>query len=362
MKKLHQLSRLYYRVIFVIFLVYAVIFIQTVRDFDKTEFPEFSWSSFFHGDWGEELEVYLRDHIGFHDSLFRIRNQSDLLIGEKMIQDVYITKQGLMEKLTSDTEPDAALVNTCYQNASVPVYFILVPTAAGIYESQLPANAPTFDQESFIKNVYTKTESGIRCIDTYHVLRSLKENYIYYRTDSHWTSYGAYYVYQSAIQKMGFTPVPYHRYVISHLDTDFRGDLYQKTLYDTVKPDILDRYYCETGAEITEILAYDQDGSEQVRELLHDESVLHAEDADLYRYYMGEPCEKLVIRTNLENHKKLLLYKDDFADCMIPFLIQHYSEICVTDLKQADLKFTEDPEYTQILFLCSVKTWQELQD
>lgn len=360
MKKIHQFSKLYYKVMIAIFLVYAVIAVQTIRNFDKNEFPKFSWSSFFNGDWGEELEIYLENHIGFHDELFQIKNQSNLLIGEKMIQDIYITKQGLMEKLTSDTEPDAALINACYEKASVPVYFILVPTAAGIYESQLPANAPTFNQESFIKAVYTKTKSGIRCIDTYHVLRSLKENYIYYRTDSHWTSYGAYYVYQSAIQKMGFTPVPYYRYVISHLNTNFKGDLYEKTLYPTVKPDILDCYHCETGAEITEILAYDQDGKEQIRESLYDDSVLDSQNTNLYQYYMGEPCKKLVIRTNLENHKKLLLYKDDFADCMIPFLIQHYSEICIMDLEQTGAEFSEDPEYTQILFLCSVKTWQEL--
>lgn len=373
-KKLHQLSELYYRVILVIFLVYGFVFVQTVREFDSTEFPAFSWESFINGQWGEELECYLENHLGFHDDLFQIKNQAELLMGEKMIQDVYITKQGLMEKFVCETKPDASRINQCYENALVPVYFILVPTSAGIYESQLPANAPTSDQENFIKAVYAETESGIRCIDTYHILRSLKDDYIYYRTDSHWTSYGAYYVYQSAIQKMGFAPVPYQRYVISHLNMDFRGDLYRRTLYHAVKPDILDSYHYETGAEITEIQAYDSNGQVTVRDSLQDDSVLESVSKsesdsatgnatpDLYQYYLGEPCEKLVIRTDLDNHKKLLLYKDDFADCMIPFLIQHYSEICLIDLQQADeeLIFTsaQDPEYTQILFLCSVKTWQ----
>ncbi|MDE5769633.1 MAG: hypothetical protein K2H82_09635 [Oscillospiraceae bacterium] len=367
MKKLHQLSKLYYRVILVIFLVYGIILAQTIREFDKTDFPVFSWDRFVSGQWGEDLEYYLEKHVGFHDDLFQIKNQANLLIGEKMIQDVYVTKQGLMEKFVCDTQPDASFINQCYEKANVPMYFILVPTAAGIYESQLPANAPTSDQESFIKEVYAETESGIRCIDTYHILRSLKEDYIYYRTDSHWTSYGAYYVYQSAIQKMGFAPVPYQRYVISHLNMDFRGDLYRETLYHAVKPDILDCYYYETGAEITEIQAYDQNGQARSRDSLHDISVLESEndDPDLYRYYLGEPCEKLVIRTNLDNHKKLLLYKDDFADCMIPFLIQHYHEICMIDLHQADMETimasAQDPEYTQILFLCSVKTWQNGQ-
>lgn len=354
-------QRLYYRMLLLIFLIYFVIFAETIRKFDSSAFPRPSWQNILDGSWSAELEEYLEQNIGFHDSLFQMKTQVNLLIGEKKIQDVYVTKQGLMEKFISDTEPDAELINSYYENASMPVYFMLVPTASAVYESNLPANAPTSNQESFIKDVYADTKNGIRCIDTYHVLSSLKDNYIYYRTDSHWTSYGAYYVYQSAIQKMGFTPVPYQRYVISHLSTEFRGDLYAETLYTNMKPDILDCYYYETGGRITSIQACYQNGDTQERESLYDNSALQSDN--MYQFYLGEPCEKLVIQTDLDNGKKLLLYKDDFADCMVPFLIQHYSEICIVNLQQTGIRFesvVNPSEYTQVLFLCSVKSWQEL--
>jgi len=104
-----------------------------------------------------------------------------------------------------------------------------------------------------------------------------------------------------------------------------------------------------------------QDGTKEKRKSLYDDSALVSDD--MYRFYLGEPCEKLIIRTNLDNGKKLLLYKDDFADCMIPFLIQHYSEICVINLQQTGAAFQElarPSDYTQVMFLCSVMNWNEI--
>ena len=72
---------------------------------------------------------------------------------------------------------------------------------------------------------------------------------------------------------------------------------------------------------------------------------------------------KLTVTTDADNGKRLLLYKDDFADCIVPFLVQHYSEVCIVDLTQTGEAFAEaaDPQdYTQVLFLSSIRRWQEL--
>ena len=160
---------------------------------------------------------------------------------------------------------------------------------------------------------------------------------------------------------MGFTPVSYQKYVISHLSTDFRGDLYRKTLYNEIKPDVLDCYTYENGSEITGIQVRYQDSTLERRSELYDKSALESDN--MYQFYLGKPCECMKIRTNLNNDKKLLLYKDDYADCMIPFLLQHYAEICVVNLEQTGANFENivSPEdYTQMMFLCSAEKWQEI--
>lgn len=346
--------------------VYLLILGGTLRAFRAEDFPKPSLYSLVNGEWAQELETYLGEHIGFHDALFRVKSQADQLLGEKMIRGVYVSDEMLLEKTASEEKLSPELladpVNRFYEETQLPTLLVLVPSAAEIYKEQLPANAPNADQKGRIQSVYAATMTGVRTVDACNVLSSLKNNYIYYRTDSRWTSFGAYYVYQSAIQKMGFSSLPYDRYVISHLSTDFRGDLYEQTLYEGVRADVLDCYTLEGGAKVTGVTAWYPDGTSEERRSLYSMAAL--ESGDMYRFYLGAPCERLVIRTNLDNGKKLLVFQDDYGDCMIPFLLQHYSEICIVNLNrtQTMLKDIEPEAYTQALFLCSMRNWERIAE
>ena len=348
--------------------IYLVILTGTVIRFDPDAFPDVTPYTLLSGEWSNAVESYLTEHLGFHDTLFRIKSRADLIVGEKMIQGVYITDDMLLEKRYSEELPAAenlaAAPNTFFRENGIPTFLLLIPSASEIYETRLPANAVSTEEQQRLKDIYAATDTGVRCLDAYHVLSSLRNDYIFYRTDTHWTCFGAFSVYQNAIQKMGFTPVPYQRYVISHLSTEFRGDLYAQTLYGGVKPDMLDCYHYERGSSVTSVTAYYANGTvEQRGKSLYDTASLYSED--MYRFYLGRRCDRLVIRTNVENGKKLLLFKDDFADCMVPFLLQHYSEICLIDLELTNDRWatTADPaDYTQALFLCSMKNWEKLWD
>ena len=359
-------TRPHFFMVLTVLMIYLVIFTGTVLCFEPDAFPDATPYSLLSGEWAGQIEGYLTEHLGFHDTLFRIKSRADLFVGEKMIHGVYITEDRLLERRYSEALPDAeqlaAPQNEFYRTYNIPTFLLLVPSAAEIYETMLPANAAGAEEQQRIREVYNATDTGVRCMDACHVLSSLQSDYIYYRTDTHWTCFGAFTVYQNMIQKMGFTPVPYQRYVISHLSTEFRGDLYTCTLYEGVKPDMLDCYKYERGSNMTSVTAYYANGTVEDRGVqLFDNTAL--ETQDMYRFYLGKPCDRLVIRTDVGNGKKLLLFKDDFADCMVPFLLQHYSEICVVDLELTAGRWmtAADPaEYTQTLFLCSMKNWEKL--
>ena len=71
-----------------------------------------------------------------------------------------------------------------------------------------------------------------------------------------------------------------------------------------------------------------------------------------------------MIQTDLDNQKKLLLFKDSYADCMVPFFVQHYSEICILDVAHMEHTLSEladVSDYTQVLLLCSADTFAEEQ-
>ncbi len=360
-------KNIHYRTVGLILAVYLTLLVGTIRSENTPPFPKPTLTTVLNGTWAQDVEDYIGDRMGFHDALFRLKSNTDLLVGEKLIQDVYITDDMLLEKLTASGEDDLTAasekVNQFYEEYQLPTYLVLVPSASAIYEEQLPTNAVMMDQEAAIKSVYGMINSYVRCIDAFSILSSVTDSYVYYRTDSRWTSYGAYCVYQTAIQKMGFTAMPYYRYVISHMSTDFRGDLYERTLYDGIKADVLDCYTCENGSEITSVTAWYGDGRTEDRgSQLYDTDVLSSQE-NMYQFYLGPPCEKLVIRTDLKNDKKLLLYKDSYADCMVPFLTQHYSEICILDLdstKEDLAMYAEPSDYTHVLFLAGMENWRTI--
>ncbi|MBE6826301.1 MAG: hypothetical protein E7511_05395 [Ruminococcus sp.] len=356
-----------YGTVVLVILVYAVAMVTTICTSNWHVFPVPTVQTMINGVWASQFEQFLAENVGFHDDLFRLKTKTDMLVGEKMIRNVYVTEDRLLEKIEADQndgyiQASAESLNAFAEDCGVPVYLLLVPSASEIYENRLPANVVKSDQEAAIRETYAQVIGKVRTLDAYHVLSSLSDEYIYYRTDSRWTSYGAYCVYRSVIQKMGFSAVPYHRYVISHMSTEFRGDLYEKTLYDSVKADVLDDYHYEGGSSITGVTAMYADGRVESRGTqLNDPDALATDD--MYQYYLGMPCDKLVIQTNLDNGKKLLIYKDGFGDCFIPFLLPHYSEICVVDLERMGMAYetaANPSDYTHVLFLSSMENWKEM--
>jgi len=279
------------------------------------------------------------------------------------VGDIYLTEERLMEypkQLDVNQLSDTAnQLNDFYRSYQVPMCVIAVPSASEFYGTELLNGLTVPSQASFIDTFYQQFDSSIRKIDVYHVLYTMTDSYIYNRTDSRWTGYGAYCVYCVAIQKMGFAPVSYDQYIVQHTGT-FRGKLYESCLYQSVAADTIDIYTCSSGAEETEILAYLADGTVEERHLYQE-----TETEDPAAYYLGESCEKIVIQTDLESQRKLLVLKDSYADCIVPFFLQHYSEICVinvTEMQHPLSELIDVSEYSQILVLCDADTFSDVRN
>lgn len=310
----------------------------------------------------EKADARLTAALPVRELFLKTLSNGVVATGGNRIGDVYLTNDRLLECPQSlDTAAmtaSADAIDQFYQKYQIPTTVIAVPPAGEFYASDLLDGMSYPLQMPAIESFYQAIDSPIRKIDVYHVLFTATEDYIYYRTDEKWSCYGAYCVYRNAIQRMGFAPISYDQYVITHAGT-FRGNLYDSCLYDRVTPDMIDVYSDEDGSKVTDMTAYPANGEPEQRELYQ---MQPDGTADLNTFYLGEPCEKLVIRTNLNNQKKLLLFKDDYADCMVPFLLQHYSEICILDVTQMEHGLSEladVSDYTQVLILCDADTFAD---
>ena len=322
--------------------------------------PEFSFDSWFEGSFMEEFDSYVSDHFIGRPGWIKAKLNAELAIGRKEINGIYISDGRLIERTpepdydTMDKSIEA--INSLAASVTAPVYVMLAPTSAGIYTDLIPKNAPQLDQRSIIDYVYKNLDSRVSTVNIYDILNASKEDYIYYRSDHHWTSLGAYYAYSTAISKLGFSAVPFSRYDIEHASSDFLGTYYSKTLYDKIHPDTIDIYTSKDGGSVVSCTV-----SNAIEEKSYD-SIYFREFLDVkdkYSIYLGtnQPCIK--IKTDLQSDKKILIFKDSYANSFVPFLTQHYNEITVLDMRYInDFRDYADPEdYTHILFLYNSTTF-----
>lgn len=324
---------------------------------ELTSFPEFSFSALADGSYGKQLESYMTDHFYGREKWVSAQARIESAMCEKIFNGVYINDEILFDTEVSSrriSQKNIDSVNDFFRNYKGTLYFTAVPTSSGVYGDMLPEYLLTNPEKKQIDVLYDGLSEGIRKIDTYNILRMLNDNYIYYRNDSKLTSYGAYYVYRTVIQKLGFQPSSYDKYTIRHVTSDFRGNLYSKCLYNGTKSDILDVYSYSGGAEVTSCTAYRNNGM-TYRKTLNDENFLSG--GDMYRMYLGDEVPCIRIKTSVNNDKKLLLIKDRYADCFIQFLIQHYSEIAVIspdNMTKPLSSFINPDKYEQTLFLFGI--------
>ena len=326
------------------------------------EFPKFSMKTIMDKSFMNGFETYISDHFINRLGWIETKTGIELALGKKELNGIYIADERLMEKLPAidysaiDKSVDA-INKFSENNSSVPVYCLLAPTSAGIYMDELPKNAPQEDQKALIDYVYGNLNDNITTIDVYNILYTMKDEYIYYRNDHHWTSLGAYYAYNATIQKLGFSPIVYDKYDIEHASDSFKGTFYSTSLYDKVKADTIDIYRYDEGANVTDYIVNDGKSETEYDSIYFRD---YLTQKDKYSTYLGPNQPLVTIKTDVHNDKKLLVIKDSYAHCFAPFLTQHYSEITLIDLRYIGVS-AEDvvniSDYSQVLVLYNASTF-----
>ena len=320
--------------------------------------PSVSISSLADGSAGADMGTYIADHFPFRSKWVKLNTVLRSEIGEGIVNGVYLSDDMLLDAEASGREKaseSAAALNAFADKFSGALYVAAIPTSSGVDRERLPEYLDNYRESQQITDFYEGLSGGIKRIDAYNILKMLNENYIYYRSDTKWTSYGAYCVYRTVIQKLGFLPTTYDKYTVRHVTSDFRGNLYNRSLYSGTDPDILDFYHYPSGAEVVSCKGFYNNGSSADKKI-YDERQL---DSDyMYSAYLGEDVPLIRIRTNVNNERRLLVIKDSYADCFIPFLIQHYSEIDVISPEQLDRyigDYIDLSGYEQALFLFGIE-------
>lgn len=322
------------------------------------EMPKITVEKLYSGETSKELGTYMTDHFGGRSMWISAKTAIQTELSESIVNGVYVGKDRLLDIGDSHRAPTSAnadIFSRYNEKYDGTVYFAAIPTSSGVYGDILPAYTDNRSDSQQISAFYEFLDADIRKIDAYNILKMLKDNYIYYCNDTKWTSYGAYCVYKTVVQKLGFLPISYDKYTIEHVSNSFRGNLYNRTLSKKTMADIIDIYDYPDGAEVLSCVCTRNDGSTFNGEI-YDRSKL--DSSDMYSMYLGDSVPFMKITTSANTDKKLLVIKDSYADCFVPFLIQHYKEIEVVSPEDLDGCISDHinvNDYEQTLFLFGIE-------
>lgn len=293
--------------------------------------PKFSFQALKEGDFMADAEDYAADHMVGRDVWVALKAWCERLSGKMENNGTYFGKEDTLINHIAQPDMDALykkadFVSALANNADVPVYFGLIPSAACIWQDRLPhPDAPTADEQAIIQALAQRAQAD-GTVDVLSALTAHKDEELYYRTDHHWTSLGAYYGYAAVMQAMGMTPVSLADYEKTTVAEDFYGTIFSSSGVRWVKPDTMDIYVPEAGLSVTNYF----DGTPTEGELYVEK---HLAEKDKYAYFLGGNQPLCVIKGRNPDAPKLLLIRDSYSDAMAPFLAECFSEVHLFDLR-----------------------------
>ena len=300
--------------------------------------PEISITKVLDGRFQKKYESYLRDQFPGRDHWVSFQTDMELFMGKNEIHNVYIGKNHYLlehytekefdpQQISKNLQALEKFVGKAKQNADVHV--MMVPTKSWILREKLPAFAPHYKEQKFYDALQQKLEKEDVLISVEPVLDAHKEEEIFYRTDHHWTTLGAWYAYEQYTKAVGGDlQRAQGKKKFRCISKDFYGTTYAKINYAR-QADKIEIYEPEDKLRVVYNMG------EKKTKTLYDVSFLKT--ADQYSVFTGGNQAVLEITGGIKNGKTLLLIKDSFANSILPFLAEDYEKLVVVDLRQLNV-------------------------
>lgn len=300
------------------------------------ENPPFDKGEFLAGDWQEYYENYLNDQFLFRDQWITMKTAADRVMLKQDSGDVYYGKDGYLIEKYESVDFDQSLIEDNIgflcdfikdmqkQYGKDHVLAMVVPGKANAIPKKLPAFASPYNEKEIVEQI-TSQLGKESVLDVTKELQHHQSEYIYYRTDHHWTSLGAWYAYQQWANKVGETPVTKEECHIEPVTNEFFGTTYFK-VHAPVPGDTIDLYHTPAEDRLTVRFNLSEE-----KNSMYDRKAL--KEQDKYKIFFGG--NQPLIELEREDKKKgtLLLVKDSYANSFVPFLTNHYSKIIMIDVR-----------------------------
>lgn len=319
------------------------------------QLPKFSLSALTDGSYFTAWEDYLADQFVVRDTWITLNLQASRLLGAEEAGGVYLCADDYLMEPPAAPDGEALKRNLDAINAfaarheNLQLCMSVVPNAACVMAEKLPANAPVRDQRQDIQDIAARVQ-GVSFLNVTDALTQHADEAIYYRTDHHWTSLGAYYAFSDMAAGLGIEQ-PSEEYDVFPVTDSFEGTLASKSGCHAVT-DVIELYVPKTDIEYYVTVDGERTATMYDREKL--------EEKDQYAVFLGGNDARVDITTTAETGRTLLIFKDSYANCFLQFLLPYYDRIILLDARyyygDADSVISREG-VTDVLFLYNANTF-----
>ena len=310
------------------------------------------------GKFMENFENYFSDQFVGRDMWISIKLTLERASGKRESNGVYLGKKGhLLEQPNEPSWDDVqknmnAVQNFASRHSDLNINFCLVPNAFYIQSQYLPKDAPVRDQRKDIERIKSMAGS-VSFLDPSDTLKEHSDEYIYYKTDHHWTSLGASYAFSAIAGSLGIEN-PETEYQIYTVSDDFQGTLSSKSGYHGTSDTV--QVFKPKGEDLEYVVEYVDTGEKTTS--IFDSSAL--KEKDKYQVFFGGNHAQINITTTNTEGKNLLIFKDSYANCFVQFLLPYYQSITIIDPRyyydNIDT-LVSNSAITDVLFLYNVNSF-----
>lgn len=305
--------------------------------------PTLDGDRFFSGEFAKDTNVYFSDQFPLRNWFVRLKSASELAMLKGENNGVLYSYNQLAVKnfssyrsaieITENTDrifeesitTQLNRVDRLGNKLNVPLVTVIPPRTIDIADSVFGYNRPDGDKAFLLMSGLLGEKSGY--VETLSPLREKYENgeYVYYRTDHHWTTLGAYYTYCDIMRQYGKEDkiIPIESFSIETV-TDFSGTTAARANFPFYKRDVIEIWHLPDDNE------YQITADGEALDGFY--NMTHAKTSDKYSLFLDGTHNVTTITKSGGDRKTLLVAKDSFANCLIPFLAREFN-IVALDLK-----------------------------
>ena len=346
---------------------------------ELTQFPQFTWDSFWDGSYFSAITTWYADTFPGRDGLISMQHALEEFYGirttrivrpgttttpgqtpgseeegdvsiEQPSDGVYIKKDSAFEIYVYHEEKAtryAAVLNRAHElMPNVELYDIVVPLSYAVNMSRGEQKSiGASDAETAIANIYGKMGSGIKTVSILPELLAHKDEYLYFRTDHHWTARGAYRAYRAFCEESGTVPRELSSWE-SQTFTGFRGSLWAKATGANLKEDYVEAWLPNATNKM-KVWDWTDYGKENQKEIITENYPIiqtrtgnGSEDGYFYGprwkyncFIAGDNALSVIQNPNLSDGSKILVVKESFGNAFVPFLVDQYQTVYVVDYR-----------------------------